>query len=611
MYAKLVNIYNILCIDDNQNNLFTLSALLENRGNINVIEALGAKAGLDKLLLEKVDLILLDVQMPEMNGFELARLVKANKKTKDIPIIFVTAVFKSQEFIREGFEIGAVDYLTKPIDDNQLLNKIMLYLEIFEQNHKIMQSERKFVDIAQSIGDGIYTLDLNNKATFINNQALNKLGFENKELIGKEIHQYIHYKDINNKTISANECKIHKAMSTGEIYKGDNEYFVKKDGSFLPVSVLATPLYIDNKIVGSVTVFRDKTEQEKIITLEEEKIKNQEQIIHSMIDMIESRDSYTAGHTKRVAYYCELIATEMQYSKEDIDLLKKAAWLHDIGKISTPDSVLLKPNKLNNVEYKLIKEHLSSGYEMLSKIDEYKIIADIMREHHEKYDGSGYPRGLKANAIMPLSRIMIVADAFDAMTTNRVYKPSKSVSVALQELQDLSTQHFHPEVVEASLKVLANLDVSSDISQLPKSSIEEQRFSYFYRDRLTNLFIIDYLSLILRYHLTSDSVYLYSVRLNNFTEYNRKFGWSGGDKFLISFASFIENLYDNTVVFRIEGDDFMILSEIKKESLKEDILKSDILKDTLLGLSVSEKYIENLREKDEKTLYEEFKKYLS
>ena len=487
----------------------------------------------------------------------------------------------------------------------------MLYLEIFEQNHKIMQSERKFVNIAQSIGDGIYTLDLNNRATFINNQALNMLGFENKELIGKEIHQYIHYKDIKNKTISANECKIHKAMSTGEIYKGDNEYFVKKDGSFLPVSVLATPLYIDNKIVGSVTVFRDKTEKEKIITLEEEKIKNQEQIIHSMIDMIESRDSYTAGHTKRVAYYCELIATEMQYSKEDIDLLKKAAWLHDIGKISTPDSVLLKPNRLNNVEYKLIKEHLTSGYEMLSKIDEYRVIADIMREHHEKYDGSGYPRGLKANAIMPLSRIMIVADAFDAMTTNRVYKPSKSVPVALQELQDLSTQHFHPEVVEASLKVLANLDVSSDISQLPKSSIEEQRFSYFYRDRLTNLFIIDYLSLILRYHLTSDSIYLYSVRLNNFTEYNRKFGWSGGDEFLISFANFIENLYDNTVVFRIEGDDFMILSEIKKDSLKEDILKSDILKDTLLGLSVSEKYIENIREKDEKTLYEEFKRYLS
>ena len=602
MHSKLKNIYNILCIDDNQNNLFTLSALLKTTGNIKTIKALGAEKGLRELLKQKIDLILLDVQMPEMNGFEVAKLVKANKKTKDIPIIFITAVFKSEEFIKEGFEIGAVDYLTKPIDDNQLLNKIALYLKIFEQNHRLMHSEKKFADIAQSIGDGIYTLDLNNRATFINNQALKMLGFESRELLGKEIHEYIHYKDIKNRPINSNECKIHKVIHDGEIFSQTHDHLIKKDGTFLPVSILTTPLYIDNKIVGSVTVFRDKTEQEKIIALEEQIIKNQEQIIHSMVDMIESRDSYTAGHTKRVAHYCELIALEMQYTKAEINLLKKAAWLHDIGKISTPDNILLKPSKLNSVEYELIQEHLSSGYEMLNRIDEYKIIADVMREHHEKYDGSGYPRGLKANGIMPLSRIMIVADAFDAMTTNRVYKPRKSVEVALQELQDLSAQHFHPEVVEASIRALANIDVNSDISQLPQSSMEEQRFSYFYKDRLTNLFIIDYLSLILRYYIHSDSVYLYSVKLHNFTKYNRKFSWSKGDEFLVKFASFIDNLYDDIVVFRVEGDDFMILSEVKKETLKDDIGRCVILKDSLVDFTVTEKYIEDIKEKNEKIL---------
>lgn len=611
MHSKLTNSYNILCIDDNENNLFTLSALFENSKNINVIEALGAKAGFDKLLLEKIDLILLDVQMPEMNGFEMSKLLKKNKKTKDIPIIFITAVFKSEEFIKEGFEIGAIDYLTKPIDDNQLLNKIMLYLEIFEKNHKLMQSEKKFIDIAQSIGDGIYTLDLNNKATFVNNQALKKLGFEYNELIKKNIHEYIHYKDINNLSVKHNECKIHKTMKSGEIYKDDNEYFVKKDGSFLPVSVLATPLFINNKIVGSVTVFRDKTQKQKIVSLEEEKIKNQEQIIHSMIDMIESRDSYTAGHTKRVAHYCELIATEMQYSKEEIKVLKKAAWLHDIGKISTPDSVLLKPSKLSRVEYRLIQEHLTSGYELLNKIDEYRVIADIMREHHEKYDGSGYPRGLKADEIMPLSRIMIVADAFDAMTTNRVYKHKKSLKEALQELQDLSAEQFHPEVVEVSLRVLATVDLDETTSQIPRTTIEEHRFSYFYKDRLTNLFVVDYLSLYIRYHLNSDFIYIYNIKLNNFTEYNRNFGWSSGDKFLISFANLIDSLYNDTIVFRIEGDDFMILSKIERTLLKEDILKNNILKNTKIALSISEKYIDNIGQKDEKTLLEEFKKDLS
>lgn len=611
MQTRLINSYNILSVDDNQNNLFTLSALFENARNVNIIEALSAKIALDVLIKEEIDLILLDVQMPEMNGFEVAKLIKSNKRTKNIPIIFITAIFKSEEFVKEGFEIGAVDYLTKPIDDRQLLNKITLYLEIFEQNHKLLQSEKKFTDIAQSIGDGIYTLDLNNMVTFINNQGLNMLGFESHELMGKEIHQYIHYKDIDNKPIKSSECSIHKSMQDGGVYKNSNEHLIKKDGTFLPVSISATPLYVNNKIVGSVTVFRDRTEQEKIVALEEEKIKNQEQIIHSMIDMIESRDSYTAGHTKRVAHYCELIATEMEYGKKEIDILKKAAWLHDIGKISTPDSVLLKPSRLNNVEYELIKEHLSSGYEMLRKIDQYSVIAEIMREHHEKYDGSGYPRGLKANAIMPLSRIMIVADAFEAMTTDRVYKPKKSVKVALNELKELSAQHFHPEVVKASLKALAKVDVNSDISQLPKSSLEEQRFSYFYKDRLTNLFIIDYLSLILRYHIHSDSVYLYSVKLHNFSEYNQKFGWSEGDKLLAEFAGVIDELYDNSVVFRVEGDDFMILSEVKRKTIKDDILKSDILKDSLVGLSISEKYIENIKEKSEKVLYEEFKKEIN
>ena len=594
MHDILNNSYNILCIDDNQNNLFTLSALLEHAGNIRAIEALGAKEGLNKLLQENIDLILLDVQMPEMDGFEVAKLIKSNKKTKDIPIIFITAVFKSEEFIKEGFEIGAVDYLTKPIDDNQLLNKISLYLKIFEQNQKLQQSEKKFIDIAQNIGDGIFTLDMNYKTTFINNSALKILGYEQKDLLGKRIHDYIHYKDRNNQAINPHDCIIYKAIREAKSLKGEHETLIKKDGTFLSVSLLSSPLYIDNKAVGSVTVFKDKTEEERIISLEEEKIKNQEQIIHSMINMIESRDSYTAGHTKRVARYCELIAQEMQYSKHEIDMLKKAAWLHDIGKISTPDSILLKPGRLNKIEYELIKEHLNSGYEMLSKIDQYKYIADIMREHHEKYDGTGYPRGLKAEAIMPLSRIMIVADAFDAMTTNRVYKPRKSLQEALNELEELSAKHFHPEVVQAAVKALSNIDIDAGISQLPQSSMEEQRFSYFYKDRLTGLYIIEYLPLILRYYTDTESVYLYEIKLQNFTEYNRRYSWAQGDEFLMNFAAYIKNLYNDTVVFRVEGDDFVLLSKKKIETFHEDIEKCEIIKDSIVGFQIEESYIEEI-----------------
>ena len=588
--------YNILCVDDNKNNLFTLNALLTTIENVNSIEVLGSKEALDVLLTTKIDLILCDIQMPDINGFELAKMIKSNKKTKHIPIIFVTAVFKSEEFIAHGYEIGAIDYLTKPIDDNQLINKIVLYLKIFEQKNRLEHSEKRFSDIAQSIRDGIYTLDTQNKTTFINKEALKLLGFQENDLLNKNIHDYIHYKDIHNVPILAKDCKVHTTLLDGDIYTNDNEFLIKKDGSFLNVSMTTTPLYIENEIVGSVTIFRDKTDENKILVLEDEKVKNQEQIIHSMIDMIESRDSYTAGHTKRVAKYCVLIAKEMGYSEADIELVKNAAWLHDIGKISTPDSILLKPNKLDFTEYKLIQEHLNAGYEMLRKIDQYKVISEIMREHHEKYDGSGYPRGLKGDEIRPLSRIMMVADAFDAMTTNRVYKPRKSIEDALNELKELSEIHFHPDVVKSALIALKDCDIDVSISQLPKTDIEEQRFSYFYKDRLTNLFVIDYLELIIRYYINSKDVYIYNIKLHNFSEFNRKYSWKKGDLFLIEFAYFLQKTYEDKIVFRVEGDDFMILSQVKIDNVEENITEYLKDKNSLVIASVTEEKIKNIKE---------------
>ncbi len=580
--------YTILCVDDNQNNLFTLSALLSTLTNIQTIEALSADEGLTVLLKNSVDLILSDIQMPDINGFEFAKILKSNKKTKDIPIIFVTAIFKSEEFIKYGFEIGAVDYITKPIDDNQLLNKIRLYLKLFKEKEQVRQSEKRLYDIAQSIGDGVYTVDINQKLTFINQEALQLLGFKENELLGKKVHDYIHYKDRNEKKVSSHVCKVHQSMLLGERVRDNHESLVKKDGSILEVSLVATPLIIEDKIVGTVVTFRDKSNEIKIQKLEGEKSKNQEQIIHAMVDMIESRDSYTAGHTKRVAYYCELIAKEMGYTPQKIALLKKSAWLHDIGKISTPDSVLLKPGKLNALEYELIQDHLTAGYNLLSQIDAYKEIANIMSQHHEKYDGSGYPQGLKAEEIRPLSRIMIVADSFDAMTTNRIYKAKKSVTDALEELQELSAKSYHPEVVAAAIIALKDIVIDKNISQLPKTAIEEQRFSYFYKDRLTGLFMIEYLDIFLRDHTDAKNIYKYTLNLHHFSAYNKEFSWKQGDEFLVTFALFLKKSYPKQVVFRIEGDDFLIVSEEKLEDVETTIAGFEKFQNTDISFSVHE-----------------------
>jgi putative nucleotidyltransferase with HDIG domain len=149
---------------------------------------------------------------------------------------------------------------------------------------------------------------------------------------------------------------------------------------------------------------------------------NYEKTLYSMVEIIEDRDTYTAGHSARVARYSKLIAQEMGYSEKDCTRLYQAAMLHDVGKVATPDAVLLNPKQLNDIEYKLVQEHVMVGYKLLSNVPMFSSLADIVYSHHERYDGTGYPRGLKGNEIMPLARIIIVADAFDAMTTNRIYK---------------------------------------------------------------------------------------------------------------------------------------------------------------------------------------------
>ncbi|MBF0264208.1 MAG: diguanylate cyclase [Gammaproteobacteria bacterium] len=139
--------FTILCIDDNDNNLYTLESLLLSLDNTRTLTANSGTKGLEKLLHEPVDLILLDVQMPEMDGFSVAEFVKNNKKTSHIPIIFISAVFTSEEFIKRGYRQGAIDYLAKPIDDNQLLNKISFYLQLLQKQKELENQKNRLQNI--------------------------------------------------------------------------------------------------------------------------------------------------------------------------------------------------------------------------------------------------------------------------------------------------------------------------------------------------------------------------------------------------------------------------------------------------------------------------------
>ena len=302
--------------------------------------------------------------------------------------------------------------------------------------------------------------------------------------------------------------------------------------------------------------------QKKAVTkLEIEKTANYEETILSFVQMIDHRDTYTAGHTQRVACYCRLIAAEMGYDDEDIRILEKAAILHDIGKIATPDSILLKPGKLSFLDYDLIKLHAFAGFEMLSKIKMYEELAEIIRHHHERHDGKGYPDGLKGDNIPPFSRIISVADAFDAMTTNRIYKPRKEIPTALAELESLAGSQFHPAVVGAALLVLHDVTIPKAISQLPVTELEKRRFSYFFNDKLTGLFNEDYLQIILQNNTNlHEYKCLHNLHMKNLQEFNRLQGWERGNLLFKQFAQELQDAFPDTLIFRAYGNDFVVIA---------------------------------------------------
>lgn len=314
---------------------------------------------------------------------------------------------------------------------------------------------------------------------------------------------------------------------------------------------------------------------------------NYEKTLLSMVEMIENRDTYTAGHSKRVAEYSQKIAQHMGFTKEECERVYQAGILHDIGKVATPDAVLLNPKSLNEIEYQLIQEHVEVGYKLLNHVPMFEPLAKIIHSHHERFDGNGYPQGIQGDEIPPLSRVMMVADAFDAMTTNRIYKARKSVQEALNELVALKSQQFHPEVVASALIALKDIKIDETISQVPHTKLEQERFAYFYKDRLTNAYNQNYLEMVLiRNSYEKEFEYMDIFFLNHFSEYNRQSGWSEGDVFLHLLALTLNDYFKNSLVFRIFGDDFAVLSKEKVELSDLKVKLNILLKDTCIEYKI-------------------------
>jgi putative two-component system response regulator len=179
-----------------------------------------------------------------------------------------------------------------------------------------------------------------------------------------------------------------------------------------------------------------------------------EGIIQTLSVAVEIRDPYTAGHQQRVADLATSVAREMGLSEDDIYGLHMASVIHDLGKITVPAEILAKPGKLSELEYELIKNHVRAGYDILKQMEFPWPLAEIILQHHERLDGSGYPQGLKNGQIMMQARILSVADVFETIASHRPYRPSLGLQRAIDELNINKGVQFDPQVVDAIIKLV-------------------------------------------------------------------------------------------------------------------------------------------------------------
>ncbi|MDP3386662.1 MAG: HD-GYP domain-containing protein [Eubacteriales bacterium] len=186
--------------------------------------------------------------------------------------------------------------------------------------------------------------------------------------------------------------------------------------------------------------------------------KNYYDTVKALINAIEAKDPYTSGHANRVGEYSVAIAQEINLSAKQIEIIKNAALLHDIGKIGIDDRILNKQERLSDLELEVIKNHPSIGYDIIKDIGFLKDVMNIVKHHHEKWDGSGYPQGLKGSEIPIETTILTISDAYDAMTTDRPYRKALSSEEAIMELRKHTGTQFNPEIIDKAIETLRKID---------------------------------------------------------------------------------------------------------------------------------------------------------
>jgi len=322
---------------------------------------------------------------------------------------------------------------------------------------RLFREHERFRVTLASIGDAVICTDRRGRVTFLNHVAETLTGWTAAEAEGQPLPAVFHI--VSELTGERMVDPASRVLREGVVVGlANHTLLVNRYGRHIPISDSGAPIRdASGKIQGVVLVFRDETERRQA---EHERKKAAERLaslldnsIRAVARLVEMRDPYTAGHQQRVADLACAVARRLGLAGERIEALRMAAHLHDIGKITIPAAILNKPGRLSPEEMALVTAHPVTAYEVLQTIDFPWPVADIVRQHHERLDGSGYPDGLKDGEIILEARILAVADVIDAITSHRPYRPALSPETAREELTANRGRLYDAAVVDAALAV--------------------------------------------------------------------------------------------------------------------------------------------------------------